>query len=180
LICPGLSIVRTFHKEIFYLIIVENDPLTKISLMKTLKELFVLIAGICLLAACTKIEDKGISPLSEAQKSKVNVLKIDLTAPAYKALNEVGGSVVFSSEGIIVGKTASDTPDQTFVAADYKCPCCDAQLGFSTNISTSEAWVCRSCQIKFDAYGFVLCGSSNIPLETHPVTQSGDILTVFY
>jgi hypothetical protein len=35
-------------------------------------------------------------------------LKIDLTAPAYKALNEVGGSVVFSSEGIIVGKSASE------------------------------------------------------------------------
>jgi hypothetical protein len=47
-----LTIVRTFHTEIFYLIIVEKYPLTKFSLMKTLKELFVLIAGICLIAAC--------------------------------------------------------------------------------------------------------------------------------
>jgi len=148
--------------------------------MKTLKELLILIAGVCLVSACTKIEDKGISPLSKPLNSKINVLKIDLTAPAYNALNEVGGSVVFSSEGIIVGKTASDTPDQTFVAADYKCPCCDAQLGFSTNISTSEAWVCKCCQIKWDQIGCVSCGSSNMPLETHQVVQSGNILTVFY
>ena len=180
MICPGLSIVRTFHKEIFYLIIVEKDLLTKISLMKTLKELFVLIAGIFLLAACSKIDDRGTSPLPNDKVSTINVLKIDLTAPAYKALNEVGGSVVFSSEGIIVGKTALDTPDLTFVAADYKCPCCDAQLGFSSNISTSEAWVCSCCQLIFDAYGFVFCGSSTMPLETHPVTQSGDILIVTY
>ena len=148
--------------------------------MKTLKELFVLIAGICLIAACSKIEDKGISPLLNAQKSKINFLKIDLTAPAYKALNEVGGSVVFSSEGIIVGKTPSDDPEQTFVAADNKYPCCYAQLGFSTNTSTSETWACRCCQLKFDAYGVALCGSSNMYLKTHQVFQSGDTLIVIY
>ena len=115
-----------------------------------------------------------------AQKSKINFLKIDLTAPAYKALNEVGGSVVFSSEGIIVGKTASDTPDQTFVAADHKCPCCSMQLCFSTDIANSGVWVCNCCQIKFEPNGFVSCGSSNMNLETYPVTQTENILTIFY
>jgi ribosomal protein L37AE/L43A len=140
--------------------------------MKTLMELFVLIAGICLLAACTKTEDEAFN--------SANFLKIDLTSPICKSLNEVGGSVVFSSEGIIVGKTASDTPDQTFVAADHKCPCCSMQLCFSTDIANSGVWVCNCCQIKFDTNGFVSCGSSNMNLETYPVTQTENILTIFY
>jgi hypothetical protein len=140
--------------------------------MKTLMELFVLIAGICLLAACTKTEDEAFN--------SANFLKIDLTSPIYKSLNEVGGSVVFSSESIIVGKTPSDDPEQTFVAADNKYPCCYAQLGFSTNTSTPETWACRCCQLKFDAYGVALCGSSNMYLKTHQVFQSGDTLIVIY
>jgi hypothetical protein len=144
--------------------------------MKTLKELLIFIAGVFLLVACTIIEEKvgnrAAGPVS------INVLRIDLTDPAYAALNEVGGSLVFVDEGIIVAKTFFDNTVQTFIAADYKCSCCGMQIGFNSDIATCDGWVCNCCQVKFDSYGSVICGVSNKPLETHSVSQSGNILTI--
>jgi hypothetical protein len=149
--------------------IVENDPLTKFSLMKTLKELFVLIAGICLLAACTKTEEKAVAPLSR-------YLTIDLTSPANIALNEPGGSVVFSEAGIIVGRTSSDISEIAFIAANCTCPCC----GETISLGSEEAWCCNGCKSKYTSCGCPNWGPSTNPLKIYPVSQSGKTLIVVY
>jgi len=94
---------------------------------------------------------------------------IDLTNPAYSALNTTGGWLVYKD--IIVVNRGSGV----FIALDALCTHAGCTISYS---AAANNFPCPCHGSVFALSGSVLNGPATSPLTAHTVTKSGDILTI--
>jgi len=96
-------------------------------------------------------------------------ITIDLTLPAYAALNTPGGSIV--TKGIIVANSGNNV----FLALDSVCTHQGCTIGYNL---ASNTFPCPCHGSVYSTTGSILNGPTTIPLKAYPVSKSGNIITV--
>lgn len=120
------------------------------------------------LASCEKEPDPGDNNTG-GNGSSGSGLQVDLTLPAYSALNSDGGFVVVS--GVIVINTGGGN----YTALSSVCTHAGATVAY--NPSTNNIF-CSSHGSVFAIGGSVITGPATQSLAVYPVTRSGNILTI--
>lgn len=116
-----------------------------------------------ILNSCSKEEND-----QDPGNNNSNKLTIDLTLPAYAALNNIGGFVVV--QGIIVANTSGG-----YVALNSTCTHEDCTVGYN---SSSNNFPCGCHGSVFATNGSVVNGPATIALKSYSISKSGDILTI--
>jgi cytochrome b6-f complex iron-sulfur subunit len=114
------------------------------------------------LSNCSKDEDPGV-PGSGDKK-----LTLDLTLPAYSALNNVGGYVI--AQSIIVANTSSG-----YIALNSVCTHEGCTISYS---SASNNFPCACHGSVFSTNGSVVNGPATVALKSYSVSKSDNILTI--
>jgi cytochrome b6-f complex iron-sulfur subunit len=116
------------------------------------------------LTSCSKASTGDTGQLNPPG-TKIN---IDLTLPAYAALNTAGGSVIVQS--IIVAYTGT-----SYVALSSVCTHQGGTVGYNM---ASGNFVCPNHGSVFSVGGSVVTGPAATPLDSYQISKSGNILTI--
>jgi len=118
-------------------------------------------------SSCAKDEVDG----TNGGGSNSDKFTIDLTTPAYSALNAAGGWVVVAAKNIIVVNTGSNA----FVALDSVCTHQGCTVAYN---SGTNNFPCPCHGSLYSITGAVINGPATLPLKSYPVSKSGNILTI--
>ena len=120
------------------------------------------------LASCEK-EPDPVDNNTGGNGSSGSGLQVDLTLPAYSALNNNGGYVVVS--GVIVINTGGGN----YTALSALCTHAGCTVSYN---AASNNLPCACHGSLFTIGGAVVTGPATQPLAVYPVTKSGNILTI--
>jgi len=98
-----------------------------------------------------------------------NDLTVDLTNPAFSALNNAGGHIV--TGGVIVINTGAGG----FAALSATCTHEGCTVGFNNGTGNIQ---CPCHGSTFSTAGSVLVGPASSPLPKYTVSKSGNVLTI--
>jgi cytochrome b6-f complex iron-sulfur subunit len=123
-----------------------------------------------ILSACTKeaANSTANNPSPGGGITPSGNLTIDLSIPAYAALNNIGGSVVVQS--IIIANSGGN-----FIALSSVCTHQGCTVGYS---ASADNFPCPCHGSLFSASGSVVNGPAISPLKSYTVTRNGNILTI--
>ena len=116
------------------------------------------------ISSCTK--DSTIDPVK--LNAPGTTIDIDLSLPAYAALNTAGGSVIVKS--VIVVYTGTN-----YIALSSVCTHQSGTVGYNL---ASGNFVCPNHGSVFSAGGSVVTGPATSSLESYQISKNGNILTV--
>ena len=114
------------------------------------------------LSSCSKDEDPGGSGTGG------NKLTLDLTLPAYSALNNAGGYVI--AQGIIVANTSGG-----YIALSSECTHQGCTVSYN---SASNNLPCACHGSVFSTNGSVVNGPATAALKSYSVSKTGNVLTI--
>lgn len=120
------------------------------------------------LTSCSK-EDGGDNGGNGG--TPANKLTIDLTAPAYTALNAAGGFVVVSSKNIIVANAGNNA----FIALSSVCTHDGCTISYN---AASNNFPCGCHGSVFSTTGSVLNGPAVTAVKSHTVNKVGNTLEI--
>lgn len=123
----------------------------------------VLVVVPSVLESCTK---SPVTPTDVTQGTKID---LDLTLPAYSALNNTGGSLIV--QNLIVINTGSGN----FSALSKICTHQGCTVGYD---SPSGFITCPCHNSVFKTSGSVVSGPAPSALASYPVSKTGNILTI--
>lgn len=116
------------------------------------------------ISSCSKDDDTGGGGGTPPKQ-----ITIDLTNPAYAALNTAGGSVVV--QNVIVANTGNNV----FVALSSVCTHDGCAVTYN---SAANNFPCPCHQSLFSATGSVINGPATTALKSYQISKSGNTLTI--
>lgn len=119
--------------------------------------------------AFTSCSKDNTEPGGNGNGNGSNTITLDLTLPVNAALNTAGGSVI--NKGVIIANTGNNA----FVALDSVCTHQGCTIGY--NLAANN-FPCPCHGSVYSTTGSVVNGPATIGVKSHPVSKSGNILTV--
>ena len=118
------------------------------------------------LKSCTK--NSTTAPSGEDTPVAATKIDLDLTLPDNSALNTTDGSLIVQS--ILVVNTGTG-----FIALSSICTHQGCTVAYTPSTGTIQCG-CHGSQ--FATTGSVINGPATLPLQSHPVTKAGNVLTI--